>query len=195
MIRWTLNGLSGLAACIAIATPLYADNLPANEDLEFYTIIDQDLESVLFDFGEILDVPVDVDEDLTGRVRRVAGEFTPSEFLYHLSITHEFSWYFDGQVLHVTPVNDDRTILLQLNDVEIDTLQTTLDELGIADTRYPIIAASDQGLARVSGPPRYIELVQETFQAMTGSGTAPRPPRRLMVIQGDETEIIPGGKR
>ncbi|NSX56766.1 hypothetical protein [Parasulfitobacter algicola] len=172
--------------------PFHAAPLALDHRETTYRIIDQNLRSVLADFGESFDIQIDIDTDVKGRVQQVSGEFTPEGFLHHLALTHGFSWYYDGQVIHVTPVQDDQTVILQMNDISLDDFVLTLTELGIADDRFPVVAAGEQGLARASGPPRYIELLSETFQAISlPTPNAPKASSTLTVIQGNDRQSVP----
>ncbi|WP_208350343.1 hypothetical protein [Pseudaestuariivita rosea] len=163
------------------------------EDQEMpYLIIDQNLQSVLADFSESFDVPIDINDDVKGQVQRLSGDFTPEGFLHHLALTHGFSWYYDGQVIHITPVEDDQTVILQMNDISFDDFLLTLEELGIADERFPVSEAGEQGLARASGPPRYIELLSEAFHAiLQPTPAAPKPTGTLTIIQGNDRQSVP----
>ncbi len=177
--------------------PALSAPLPVQDSTQSYTIIDQEVRAVLADFSESLNIPISISDEVSGAVRRVTGEFTPTDFLHHLALNNEFSWYFDGRTLHITPLPEDRTVILQMGDVSVDELNRTLEELEIADARYPVIAGGDHGLARVSGPPRYIELLQETFQAMSPPDRITTPAdeaRPLMIIQGDDKEIMSTGE-
>ncbi len=171
--------------------PLLAAPLPVSDEPQPYTIINQDVRSVLADFSESLNIPISISDGVEGAVRQVSGSFTPEDFMHHLALNNEFSWYYDGRTLHVTPLVEEKTILLQMGDVSVEAFNRTLEELQIADARYPVIMAGEQGLARVSGPPRYIELLQETFQAMSPPVPATEGPRNLTVIQGGERVTLP----
>src|ERR1700676_4999326 len=66
-----------------------------------YLVIDQDIKGVLVEFGYNVGLPVDVSDQVEGRLRGqfAAATATAREFLDSLCDSHNLVWYFDGAVL------------------------------------------------------------------------------------------------
>ncbi|WP_267713101.1 SctC family type III secretion system outer membrane ring subunit VscC, partial [Vibrio parahaemolyticus] len=75
-------------------------------------------------------------------------------------------WYFDGAVLHVYKATETRSRLLQLELLTARELRSTLISTGVWDARYGWRAAENKGLVYLAGPPRYVELVVQTAEAL-----------------------------
>ncbi|MFM1990951.1 MAG: Type secretion system outer membrane protein SpiA precursor [Pseudomonadota bacterium] len=98
---------------------------------------------------------------------RVRGTLTlefdgsPAGLLRQLETLFGCVAYFDGSTLHVTPVDRNATAMVRLDRGSGAAFEASLKRLGIADPRFPIRYDASTGVAMVSGPPRYIELVRE----------------------------------
>ncbi|MDW2150362.1 SctC family type III secretion system outer membrane ring subunit VscC, partial [Vibrio sp. 378] len=73
---------------------------------------------------------------------------------------------FDGAVLHVYKATETRSRLLQLELLTARELRSTLISTGVWDARYGWRAAENKGLVYLAGPPRYVELVVQTAEAL-----------------------------
>jgi type III secretion protein C len=97
---------------------------------------------------------------------------SPQSMLDLLSATYSMIWYYDGNVLFVSPSSDADTAVLRASRASIDDLRSTINRLGIADPKYPITYDLSKDVAIVSGPKRYIELVRQTLQAVEAGDTS-----------------------
>ena len=141
-----------------------------------YTVIDQDLAAALQEFGSNLKVKVNVSPEVKGRIQGRMPEGTAQDFLDRLSANYNLEWYYDGSVLSVTSARENRTQLLVLSPIGFDRLKSALDALQIADARFPIRPAPGNGVVMVSGPPRYVALVEQTLAGLVAEEQArPKP--------------------
>jgi type II secretory pathway component GspD/PulD (secretin) len=131
-----------------------------------YVILDQDIRDVLAAFGSNLDVPVKVSDKVTGRVRGRLPQLTPQQLLDHLAASYGLQWYYDGQVLYVTTVEEAASEMVPLGAIGFEELQASLASLHLDDPRFPLRPLLRANVALVSGPPRYVALVKETMQAL-----------------------------
>ncbi|WP_339386860.1 type III secretion system outer membrane ring subunit SctC, partial [Vibrio caribbeanicus] len=100
---------------------------------------------------------------------RISGRFTPddpAEFLDYIAQVYNLIWYFDGSVLHIYKATETRSRLLQLEMLTARELRSTLISTGVWDSRYGWRAAENKGLVYLSGPPRYVDLVIQTADAL-----------------------------
>jgi|GEM_PF-2984677 len=156
------------------ATPLPADlaatqgrrTLPWPDKPYPYVVLDQDVRDVLGAFGSNLDIPVKVSDKVSGRVRGRLPELTPQKLLDQLAASFGLQWYYDGQVLYVTTVEEAVSEMLPLGTIRFEELQASLASLQLDDPRFPPRPLASANVALVSGPPRYVALVKETMQAL-----------------------------
>ena len=175
-----------LAAAGAAAAPLDLPESPYR-----YTVIDQDLRSVLQEFGANLGVRMDISAPVQGRVHGRLPELSPRGFLDHLGAKFEFDWYFDGHVLHISAAEENQSRLVDLASVPFDELRQSLEALEIWDERFVVRPHAGAGLAAVSGPPRYLALIEETIAALSGSRVAPPAPSgTLTIYRGAQTSVL-----
>lgn len=161
------------AAPIVAATPAPADlaaqgsrALPWPDKPYPYVVLDQDVRDVLLAFGSNLDIPVKISDKVSGRVRGRLPELTPQKLLDQLAASFGLQWYYDGQVLYVTTVEEAVSEMLPLGAIRFEELQASLASLKLDDPRFPPRPLASANVALVSGPPRYVALVKETMQAL-----------------------------
>ena len=150
-----------------------------------YVIVDQDIHEILANFGKNLNVKIQVDEDIEGRVRGDWPKQQPRAFLEALAQRFGFDWYFDGHILHVTETAKSQTLLLFLGPVPFEELRSDLADLDILDPRFPLRFSPGSNLALVAGPPRYVEMVTETLAALSSRPQATaKPATKVTVFRG-----------
>jgi type III secretion protein C len=120
----------------------------------------KDLRVLLREFATSQGITVVLGEGVEGSV---SGKFDlkPQAMLELLAASHGFLWYYDGSLLHITPSTDVRTDVIDLRYGSAEQLRAGLERLGLLDKRYPLRIDSDGSTAVVSGPGRYVELVQQ----------------------------------
>jgi type III secretion protein C len=138
-----------------------------------YLVIDQDVRGVLVEFGRNVGFPVDVSDQIKGRLRGRLGVAPAREFLDKLCESYGLVWYFDGAVLHVSTKAEIRTELINIGRLPPAEVNEKLNALGIADPRFPIRSTENVGVVSVSGPPPFVSLVRQTLTSL-----APPPPVR-----------------
>jgi type III secretion protein C len=131
-----------------------------------YLVIDQDIKDALTEFGRNIDVPVDVSNQVKGRLHGQLPEATAKEFLNKLCESYGLVWYFDGATLHINAKTEVKTELINIGRLPVKNLTDELDTLGIADPRFPVRSTPDGGVISVSGPAPFIALVRQTVTAM-----------------------------
>ncbi|MFQ3455890.1 nodulation protein NolW [Bradyrhizobium sp. UFLA01-814] len=202
MIQCALIGILCVGAFVstgkhaAFGAPLSLSSTPYR-----YTVLDQDLPAALQEFGNNLNVRINISGEVKGRIRGHMPDLSPREFLDHLTQLYNLQWYYDGLVLYVSAAKEAQTRLLVLGPISFGAFTATLDALNISDERYSIRAAPGNGLVLASGPPRFIALVDETLKGLVAEAQArPRAvetPTRdsvLTLFRGSSTTIIRDGK-
>jgi type III secretion protein C len=136
-----------------------------------YLVIDQDIKDVLTEFGHNVDVPVNISEQVKGRLRGRLPVTTAREFLDKLCESYGLIWYFDGAALHVSAKSEVKTESISVGQLPVENLTDELNKLGIGDPRFSVRSAGS-GVVSVSGPAPFIAMVRHTLTAMA-RGVAP----------------------
>ncbi|MEZ8656755.1 type III secretion system outer membrane ring subunit SctC [Vibrio splendidus] len=154
------------SAILTMAVSSHASELNWPEQPFRYYADNDSLKELLNNFGANYRVSVSVSDKVNDRA---SGRFTPedpAEFLDYLAQVYNLMWYFDGAVLHVYKATETRSRLLQLELLTARELRSTLISTGIWDSRYGWSAAENKGLVYLAGPPRYVDLVVKTAEAL-----------------------------
>ncbi|MCP1909816.1 type III secretion protein C [Bradyrhizobium elkanii] len=168
-----------------------------------YTVLDQDLAAALQEFGNNLNIRVNVSTEVKGRIRGRMPDLPPRDFLERLTNLYNLQWYYDGLVLYISAAHEAQSRLIVLNPISFDAFKTALEALNISDERYIVKPAPGDGLVLASGPPRFIALVDQTLkglvaeeQARRNPAIAERPPRDsvLMLFRGSSSVVIRDGR-
>ncbi|MGY8678334.1 secretin N-terminal domain-containing protein [Bradyrhizobium sp. UFLA05-153] len=206
LIRSTVLDILKRAMCVGVFVGTGMDRAPgASLSLPStpysYTVLDQELSAALQEFGNNLNIKVNVSAEVKGRVRGRMPDLPPREFLDRLTNLYNLQWYYDGLVLYVSAANEAQSRLLVLTPISFDSFKATLDTLNISDDRYIVTPAPENGLVLVGGPPRFIALVDQTLKGLVAEAQArPRaaemPPRDsvLMLFRGSSTMVIRDGR-
>jgi type III secretion protein C len=93
----------------------------------------------------------------------VNGKFDlkPQELLDLLATSKGLIYYFDGNILYIYSSNEAQSEMLRLSSADVSRLKMTLKQMRIADARYPLSFDATENTVLVSGPKRYVELVQD----------------------------------
>ncbi|WFU14793.1 secretin N-terminal domain-containing protein [Bradyrhizobium sp. CB3481] len=181
----------------AFGAPLALPSAPYS-----YTVLDQDLSAALLEFGNNLNIRVNVSTEVKGRIRGRMPDLPPREFLDRLTSLYNLQWYYDGLVLYVSAANEAQSRLLLLKPISFDAFKAALDALNISDERYVVRPAPGDGLVLVSGPPRFIALVDQTLNGLVAEAqarphtTAEKQPREsvLKLFRGSSATVIRDGR-
>ena len=160
-----------------------------------YVVVEQDLRTVLRQFGENLGLRVALSDAVQGHVHGRLPALPPRQFLAHLAQVYGLDWYYDGLALSVSTISEAATRFLTVQDLGAGTLKDGLRAAGLFDARFPIRPGPAHDVAIVSGPPRYVALVQESLSAMLASrhpppAAATAPPATLVVFRGAQASKV-----
>ncbi|WP_456728265.1 secretin N-terminal domain-containing protein [Bradyrhizobium sp. USDA 3364] len=187
-----------LGAIKALGAPLALPSTPYS-----YTVLDQDLAAALQEFGNNLNIRVNISTGVKGRIRGRMPDLPPREFLERLTNLYNLQWYYDGLVLYVSDAHEVQSRLLVLSPISFDAFKAALDALNISDDRYLVRAVPGDGLVFASGPPRFIALVEQTLKGLVAEAQARRnpngaekPPREsvLMLFRGSSSVVVREGR-
>lgn len=144
------------------AAELKLDNGPYK-----YTVVDQDLRDVLQQFASNVHLRLDMSDTVKGRVRGGTPTSSPRRFLDALAAEYGFDWYYDGSKLYVAPNSENVSKIIGLSHELFEPLNKALESGGISDSRFPLRELAGTSSVIVSGPPHFVDLVEQAVAALT----------------------------
>ena len=173
-------GMRSLAALLLFSFTFgaMAIDLPWKQARKFERSVEQkELRELLREFTGGYGISVVVDQQITGSV---SGKFnlTPQSMLEYLATTYGFVWFYDGNVLYISPADSVVSEIIPLPAQSADKSLRTLERLGLMDPRYPVSIDARARIARVAGPKPYVDLVRNTLRGIDSEGGA-----------GDEAQV------
>ena len=143
-----------------------ASRIPFSDSV--YTLIaeEEPLPVVLRNFCAAQGITAVISQKVTGAVSGSFEAMNPKDFLREFTRAYGLVWYYDGSVLYIYDSSEMTTELVNLERLSTDKLRETLVSLGIWDNSIPWRASAEQGIVFVTGPPRFVEIVQQTATAL-----------------------------
>jgi type III secretion protein C len=153
-----------------------------------YTVVNQDLRSVLARFGENIGVRVVLSDSVKGTVQGTPPSSSPREFLDRLAKAYGLDWYYDGTVLAISSESEQQTQSLSLHGQKFADVQRKLTTDGILDHRYAFRPGQATSSAVVVGPPQYISSIAHEL----GDQITPEQNGQMVVHDGDHVTVYRG---
>jgi type III secretion protein C len=158
--------LIAVASACALSAACHAAEPPWRTSVYRYNAIESiPLKDFLREFAASQSLTAVIDDKVEGTVRG-KFEMPPANLMATMSSMHGLIWYYDGSLLHIQPASDATSQVVRLAHSRMDSLQKTLVKLNIADKRYPLVYDREENTAIVSGPKRYVELVQNAARSI-----------------------------
>lgn len=165
-----------------------------------YVAIDQSLRDLLREFAAAVAVPLDVSDAVRGQVSGRWPEMPADRFLGALTRSERLESYFDGATLFVSAASENASRMLPLHGATLDQVGRGLEHAGWLDDHFSVRPGPTPGVALVSGPPRFLSVVQQTIDAIADTPTptvaqASPPPtvvteRRMQVFRGSAVTSV-----
>ncbi|WP_244467963.1 type III secretion protein [Nitratireductor soli] len=152
-----------------------------------YITVDQPVGDALKEFGRNVGIPVEVSKQVGGRLSAGMPVGTAQEFLDWVCSRYGLAWYFDSSILHVATVGEMRTEIIKLGAEATKGVGRKLEDLGIADPRYPVRISEAENVISVSGPPAYVAAVKKSLGVVSGPATS----RIAREVDASSREIVP----
>lgn len=131
-----------------------------------YYAKEQSLQDVLRDFAGGFSLALQMAPGVSGTVNGKFNANTPTEFMDRLGGVYGFNWFVYSGTLYVSPASAMATRSVSAMGSSITALRDALLQLGVLDARFGWGELPEQGIALVSGPPAYVDLVQRTVAAL-----------------------------
>lgn len=161
-----------------------------------YVAVEQDVRDVLRELSVAASVPIEMSDAVRGQAHGRWSEMGAGEFLSRFAHDYGLDWYFDGSLLSVSASSETTTRLLPLHGVQIDRLRSGLVASGLLDGRFGLRDGPVPDTAMVTGPPRFVAMVQQSVEAAAPSHppppTAPQAPavEHLTIYHGSQRPVV-----
>lgn len=139
---------------------------------------------MLTQFGANTGLRITLSDAVQGQVRGRLPSVPPREFLDNLAQSFGLDWYFDGAVISISAASEAQARLLPLQGVGFAKLRRGLVSAGLIDPRFQLRPGVSPDIVLVSGPPRYLALVQQAVAALSSEKEAKRDPPSVVVVRG-----------
>lgn len=122
------------------------------------------LETVLGEFAAGFGLSLALQPDVTGLVNGRFASRNPTEFLTKLGGAYGFVWYAHAGTLFVSRASDVVTRGIAAPGGNVTHMRKALADLGVLEPRFGWGELTDSGVAMVSGPPSYVQLIDSTIR-------------------------------
>ncbi|HVL08703.1 MAG TPA: type III secretion system outer membrane ring subunit SctC [Burkholderiaceae bacterium] len=129
------------------------------------------LDNVLREFASNFSMSAQLTPGVTGMVNGRFNTTSPTEFINRLSSIYGFTWFTYSGTLYVSKSTETVTRGITAAG-SISGAREALTSLGIIDPRFGWGEMPDQGVALVSGPPAYVDLIERTIKSLPLGGSA-----------------------
>lgn len=144
--------------------PLRSDAAPVpwQEATFSYFADKQELHKVLESFAQTFGLELQASVAVLAKKDVVTGRLTsasPSEFLNQLSSSYGLQWFYYGGTLYVSRNFETATRSVAASGISLQNFRKALTDLGVVEPKFGWGEVPDRGVAMVSGPPAYVDLV------------------------------------
>lgn len=118
--------------------------------------------------------------------KQISGEFDladPRALLARITQQMGLMWYSDGQAIYIYDANEMRHAVMALRAISPEALRHFLQQSQLHDPRYPLRGEPGGHVLYLSGPPVYIELVENVARLLD------KEPDRIH--KREQAEVIP----
>ena len=192
-LRSWISCLAGFVCATVAAGPCLAAEPSWPTAPYDYVVVDQDLRTVLTQFGANTGLRIALSEAVQGRVHGRTPAAPARDVLNGLAQSFGLDWYYDGAVIWVSATSEAETHLLPLQGVSFNKLRNGLAAADLLDRRFQLKAGVGPDIAIVSGPPRYAAMIKQAVVALAADKPAapqPAPGRTLVVFRGSSATSV-----
>jgi type III secretion protein C len=162
---------------------------PPWPEVKFTHLADrQDLSDILRSFARSFGIQIIISESASALKERISGKFNaanPSEFLNQLSAAHGLQWFYYGGTLYVSRNFETATRSISPQGIGLQEFRKALTDLGVVDPKFGWGELPDRGVAMVSGPPAYVDLVAWAVATLP----LPQPAQQIRVFRLKHAQV------
>jgi len=119
------------------------------------------LYTLLKDFANSHAVSLHASPDFGGVVNGRIRADSPTDFLNRLGIQYRFQWFVYNDTLYISPQSSQISRRIKVSSDAAPDLKQALQDVGLLEDKFGFGELPDDGVVIVTGPPEYVQLVQE----------------------------------
>lgn len=182
--------ISSLLLLIALLAwrPVAAAPVPWPDASFTYIADKQELSVVLESFCRTFGLELLSSPAVLSRKEIVNGKLstsTPTEFLNQLASTYGLQWFYYGGTLYISRNFETATRSISPGVTLLDNFHKALIELGIVEQKFGWGELPDRGVAIISGPPAYVDLVVWAISTLP----LPQPDQQIKVFRLKHAQV------
>lgn len=187
--RISLSVLSFLLLFVMLAgRPVTAAPAPWPDASFTYIADKQELSVVLESFCQTFGLQLLSSQAVLARKEIVNGKLStssPTEFLNQLASTYGLQWFYYGGTLYVSRNFETATRSISPGATLLANFHKALIELGIVEQKFGWGELPDRGVAIISGPPAYVDLVVWAVSTLP----LPQPDQQIKVFRLKHAQV------
>ncbi|WP_379032777.1 hypothetical protein [Paracoccus simplex] len=154
-----------------------------------YAASDERADTALRDLMRRTGIPVIISNEITGLVSVNNSNGSIMDVLNSISEQVNGVWWFDGSAVRVEPSSVLTSRMIPLDGFTVGQFRQQMRAVRLEDARFPISAAEDASMIRLSGPTGYVDAVEALALHLTELRRADKPVRAgfPVIIRGRET--------
>lgn len=141
--------------------------IPWRQKSNFQFAQNIDIKELLRDYFSLQGINISIDDDVKGTINGKFIDLSPEEFLNQIARSNSLIWFYDGNILHIYPSQKIQSRFIQMNERAAVKLLENVGHLGMVSPSSSIRVLANEGMAYVSGPPRYVEIIDDMGKTMT----------------------------
>ncbi len=162
---------------------------PPWPDAKFTHLADrQELVDVLGSFARSFGLQLSLSDAVIAHKEKVTGKFytaTPTEFLNQLSASYGLQWFYYSGMLYVCRNFESSTRSVSPQGISLQEFRKALIDLGVVEAKFGWGELPDRGVAMVSGPPAYVDLVAWAVATLP----LPQPAQQIRVFRLKHAQV------
>jgi type III secretion protein C len=148
----------------------------------------QELPDVLRSFARSFGIQLVISDSALTLKEKINGKFhasNPSEFLNQLSSAHGLQWFYYSGTLYVCRNFETATRSISPQGIGLQEFRKALTDLGVVDPKFGWGELPDRGVAMISGPPAYVDLVVWAVATLP----LPQPAQQIRVFRLKHAQV------
>jgi type III secretion protein C len=186
--RRYVSGLFFLLLALLGFVPAKAATPPWPEASFTFLADKQEIAQVLGSFSRSFGLELSMSEAAAARTDKVTGKFTtstPTAFLNQLSAAYGLQWFYYGGTLHISRNFENATRSISPQGISLQEFRKALTDLGVVESKFGWGELPERGVAMVSGPPAYVDLVVWAVATLP----LPQPSQQIRVFKLKHAQV------
>ena len=168
--------------CSAVqAETLTSDNL-SDATTQSYVVVNEDIKDFLRDLGRDNGVRILASQRVRGRLDGVSLNGTVTEILDKVSTRLELDWFTHNNVIYLSSRDEALTRMIRLGDLSMDDVLAELEDTALKFPAFSLSAAAENSALLVTGPPRYLALVESVIEGIPSEEPEIRTARARVIV-------------